>query len=182
MGAFARDHWIHRHGGIVVFFSFGLCWTAAGVIRASIGDPYYGALFFGLTMLLGSIAFSVRTYRKSLALERAILGPILERRSARHRQFRRMFPPSAPKAPSDPSAPKAPADPSAPEVPSELSAPMVTEPVSSSDTSGEECSICLEEGTNVSLPCRHAFHRSCIHDWLMIRDSCPLCRATVLGM
>ncbi|KAL3625329.1 hypothetical protein CASFOL_030783 [Castilleja foliolosa] len=45
----------------------------------------------------------------------------------------------------------------------------------------ETCSICLGGPTAAApvslLPCRHAFHSHCVVRWLMVNDSCPLCRA-----
>jgi hypothetical protein len=40
------------------------------------------------------------------------------------------------------------------------------------------CGICLEKIENLGkeLPCEHAFHESCIQNWLKIRKNCPLCR------
>ncbi|KAM3230546.1 hypothetical protein ACQJBY_060989 [Aegilops geniculata] len=43
------------------------------------------------------------------------------------------------------------------------------------------CAVCLAEyadGDDLRwLPgCRHAFHRSCVDEWLRRRPSCPLCR------
>ncbi|KAF7041316.1 hypothetical protein CFC21_051128 [Triticum aestivum] len=43
------------------------------------------------------------------------------------------------------------------------------------------CAVCLTEyadGDDLRwLPrCRHAFHRSCVDEWLRRRPSCPLCR------
>ncbi|KAH7536623.1 hypothetical protein FEM48_Zijuj03G0004300 [Ziziphus jujuba var. spinosa] len=53
------------------------------------------------------------------------------------------------------------------------------------------CSICLEdfssdEGIHYHhdrdcdrlrrLPCRHVYHRNCVHEWLEKHTTCPLCR------
>ena len=53
--------------------------------------------------------------------------------------------------------------------------------VSSDDT----CQICLEEFTKGSLDfqklfCHHGFHSECIHEWLLVNKSCPICRGVVL--
>lgn len=49
------------------------------------------------------------------------------------------------------------------------------------------CHICLEPfevGEHVTLSnvssCQHAFHRSCIVEWLLRHDDCPCCRANFL--
>ncbi|XP_061337986.1 uncharacterized protein LOC133284879 [Gastrolobium bilobum] len=44
-----------------------------------------------------------------------------------------------------------------------------------------DCSICLGEigSSAIGLPCSHVFHRDCITKWLMLRNSCPLCRCSV---
>lgn len=44
-----------------------------------------------------------------------------------------------------------------------------------------ECSVCMDdlsEGQEVKrLPCRHAFHRECIYNWLCRESTkCPVCR------
>lgn len=43
-----------------------------------------------------------------------------------------------------------------------------------------ECYICLEkckEGKeSCELPCKHAFDRACLTNWLKEHDSCPVCR------
>ncbi|CAA7389078.1 unnamed protein product [Spirodela intermedia] len=49
-----------------------------------------------------------------------------------------------------------------------------------------ECAICLstvEEGDEMrELKCRHAFHRSCMDEWLDYgRSTCPLCRVPLLA-
>ncbi|XP_014499447.1 E3 ubiquitin ligase BIG BROTHER-like [Vigna radiata var. radiata] len=39
------------------------------------------------------------------------------------------------------------------------------------------CAICFEDFLfGVRMPCLHAFHKSCISEWLHIGNSCPLCR------
>ena len=42
------------------------------------------------------------------------------------------------------------------------------------------CIICLEQYMNndslILLPCKHHFHEECLHDWLKINKSCPVCR------
>ena len=43
-----------------------------------------------------------------------------------------------------------------------------------------DCYICLEkckEGKDsVELPCKHAFCRDCLTNWIKEHDSCPVCR------
>lgn len=44
------------------------------------------------------------------------------------------------------------------------------------------CSICRDDidlTTMHALHCNHKFHMECIHSWLVIHPSCPLCRASV---
>lgn len=47
-----------------------------------------------------------------------------------------------------------------------------------------ECCICLsayEDGAELlELPCSHHFHRACIHKWLRINTSCPLCKCSII--
>ncbi|WVY99339.1 hypothetical protein V8G54_025409 [Vigna mungo] len=41
----------------------------------------------------------------------------------------------------------------------------------------QRCAICFEDFLfGVRMPCLHAFHKSCISEWLRIGNSCPLCR------
>ena len=45
---------------------------------------------------------------------------------------------------------------------------------------GGQCAICLDE-LNASawqqeLPCGHTFHAICVHPWLSLSESCPVCR------
>jgi len=59
------------------------------------------------------------------------------------------------------------------------------------DSSSSSCAICLgcigeEDGVRILPNCRHYFHISCIDRWLLPctvnNSSCPLCRATVIGL
>lgn len=46
----------------------------------------------------------------------------------------------------------------------------------------EECCICLDNAVElpwVLLPCGHMFHISCITQWLITRETCPVCRVRV---
>lgn len=43
----------------------------------------------------------------------------------------------------------------------------------------KECSICLEENTNIKLDCNHHFHEDCILDWFQHNVNCPICRNEV---
>jgi hypothetical protein len=41
------------------------------------------------------------------------------------------------------------------------------------------CSICLEATcmeTKMTLPCEHCFHHTCLMQWRLYQQSCPLCR------
>ncbi|KAI8377630.1 uncharacterized protein BYT42DRAFT_571012 [Radiomyces spectabilis] len=46
-----------------------------------------------------------------------------------------------------------------------------------------ECSICQERfGTEldiIRLSCRHEYHDECIHQWLRLKPTCPICRRSV---
>jgi len=61
----------------------------------------------------------------------------------------------------------------------------------SNDSSSSSCAVCLggigeEDEVRVLPNCRHYFHISCIDRWLLPstvnNSSCPLCRATVIGL
>ena len=44
----------------------------------------------------------------------------------------------------------------------------------------DDCSICMEcmevEQTVYRLPCQHVFHCTCLEQWLVAHNTCPLCR------
>ncbi|CAI5709437.1 unnamed protein product [Hyaloperonospora brassicae] len=46
-----------------------------------------------------------------------------------------------------------------------------------------ECVICQVEmsiGMEVTrMPCQHMFHTACLHEWLQVGNSCPICRVTI---
>ena len=47
----------------------------------------------------------------------------------------------------------------------------------------EQCNICLDEMENMDTfktPCNHIFHNRCVAQWLLINDTCPLCRTIVV--
>ncbi|XP_013375816.1 PREDICTED: RING finger protein 215 isoform X1 [Chinchilla lanigera] len=49
----------------------------------------------------------------------------------------------------------------------------------------ETCAVCLDYFYNKQwlrvLPCKHEFHRDCVDPWLMLQQTCPLCKFNVLG-
>ncbi|XP_051887852.1 RING finger protein 215 isoform X2 [Pristis pectinata] len=49
----------------------------------------------------------------------------------------------------------------------------------------ENCAVCLEEFHKNQclrvLPCLHEFHRDCVDPWLLLQQTCPLCKRNVLG-
>ena len=52
-----------------------------------------------------------------------------------------------------------------------------TSGVSNELSSNDKCSLCLEKRCNTSLtPCGHIFCWHCIHEWLQMKNECPLCR------
>jgi len=44
----------------------------------------------------------------------------------------------------------------------------------------KECTVCQEDYKDddkvLHLPCNHNFHKSCVTEWLLRHDSCPICR------
>ncbi|XP_062873813.1 RING finger protein 215 [Trichomycterus rosablanca] len=49
----------------------------------------------------------------------------------------------------------------------------------------DACAVCLEQYTHNQclrvLPCLHEFHRDCVDPWLLLQQTCPLCKRCVLG-
>ncbi|XP_030647572.1 RING finger protein 215 [Chanos chanos] len=49
----------------------------------------------------------------------------------------------------------------------------------------DDCAVCLEQFNNNQclrvLPCLHEFHRDCVDPWLLLQQTCPLCKRSVLG-
>ena len=43
-----------------------------------------------------------------------------------------------------------------------------------------ECSICLENNTDLKLPCNHCFHEKCLAEWFEEKPTCPMCRKDYL--
>lgn len=45
------------------------------------------------------------------------------------------------------------------------------------DLEPQSCSICLDSDSHnmVRLQCRHEFHRTCLLEWLSLKQQCPLC-------
>ncbi|KAI7887747.1 uncharacterized protein EV154DRAFT_519879 [Mucor mucedo] len=46
----------------------------------------------------------------------------------------------------------------------------------------QECAICTEHFNNLELtqlPCKHEYHSECIHHWLKLNASCPMCRQSI---
>ncbi|KAD6795145.1 hypothetical protein E3N88_06041 [Mikania micrantha] len=45
------------------------------------------------------------------------------------------------------------------------------------------CTVCLESlySSCKQAPCGHLYHADCITQWLLFRNSCPICRSKVLG-
>ena len=50
--------------------------------------------------------------------------------------------------------------------------------------SESRCSVCLDninEGdSEIELDCEHRFHVRCVHEWAKRRNSCPVCRRTII--
>ncbi len=44
------------------------------------------------------------------------------------------------------------------------------------------CSVCLSSLINdiSKLSCNHSFHEKCINEWLKVKDTCPLCRFSII--
>lgn len=52
------------------------------------------------------------------------------------------------------------------------------------DTSQTQCPICLidfEEGNILDgFTCKHIFHKECINNWLLLKNTCPMCRQPII--
>lgn len=48
----------------------------------------------------------------------------------------------------------------------------------------ENCAVCLEQFHKKQclrvLPCLHEFHRDCVDPWLLLQQTCPLCKRSIL--
>ncbi|KAI1900939.1 hypothetical protein AGOR_G00054990 [Albula goreensis] len=48
----------------------------------------------------------------------------------------------------------------------------------------DNCAVCLEQFYNNQclrvLPCLHEFHRDCVDPWLLLQQTCPLCKRSIL--
>ncbi|XP_036382996.1 RING finger protein 215 [Megalops cyprinoides] len=49
----------------------------------------------------------------------------------------------------------------------------------------DNCAVCLEQFYNNQclrvLPCLHEFHRDCVDPWLLLQQTCPLCKRSILA-
>lgn len=52
-------------------------------------------------------------------------------------------------------------------------------PTPKEDSIGE-CTICLENMSDIMLPCFHAFCNHCITLWQAKQSNCPVCRSEIL--
>lgn len=55
------------------------------------------------------------------------------------------------------------------EIPVDIETPLI-----------DVCAVCLESMNSgvVELPCKHAYHKACIDEWLCREQSCPMCRVS----
>ncbi|XP_021268348.1 RING finger protein 215 isoform X2 [Numida meleagris] len=49
----------------------------------------------------------------------------------------------------------------------------------------DSCAVCLDQFCKSQwlrvLPCSHEFHRDCVDPWLLLQQTCPLCKHNILG-
>ncbi|NXX76572.1 RN215 protein, partial [Urocolius indicus] len=49
----------------------------------------------------------------------------------------------------------------------------------------DSCAVCLDQFHKSQwlrvLPCSHEFHRDCVDPWLLLQQTCPLCKHNILG-
>eukprot|EP01119_Soliformovum_irregulare_P001448 TRINITY_DN11146_c0_g1_i1.p1 TRINITY_DN11146_c0_g1~~TRINITY_DN11146_c0_g1_i1.p1 ORF type:complete len:240 (+),score=51.83 TRINITY_DN11146_c0_g1_i1:211-930(+) len=52
------------------------------------------------------------------------------------------------------------------------------------DQIGDRCAICLETDylPRVQLECRHTFCEGCIREWVKVKNTCPMCYASILSI
>ncbi|CAG9320396.1 unnamed protein product [Blepharisma stoltei] len=66
----------------------------------------------------------------------------------------------------------------------ELDAIPISQYNSSNNKEESTCNICLEDfqdgETIIRLPCMHIFHKNCGDDWLERKNSCPICKISVI--
>jgi hypothetical protein len=43
----------------------------------------------------------------------------------------------------------------------------------------EECTVCLDRETDITLQCGHHFCEKCISAWTVKEDTCPMCREII---
>ncbi|KAJ8656895.1 hypothetical protein O0I10_007492 [Lichtheimia ornata] len=57
---------------------------------------------------------------------------------------------------------------------------VVYDPITITPAEDAVCSICLSEYEHGDLVCKlrcgHHYHRDCVHEWLLLNSSCPLCK------
>lgn len=67
-----------------------------------------------------------------------------------------------------------------PPVPQSYIDSLQTTPYSAEVCCEDTCSICLEQFKDqediIILPCKHGFHKDCVHPWLQMHSECPSCR------
>ena len=51
------------------------------------------------------------------------------------------------------------------------------------NTESDYCVICMKNITYKNelkgLPCKHKYHKECIHNWLQHNNTCPICREKI---
>ncbi|OAY85135.1 RING finger protein 44-like isoform X1 [Ananas comosus] len=64
--------------------------------------------------------------------------------------------------------------------------PSLSDKESKSDRENEACVICQveykERETIATLNCGHKYHRTCIKQWLLLKNLCPICKVSALSI